>query len=220
MTLSPWLRTSLALCMFAGQAALGQATPSAPTLPVALLVQSPADTRTDLQIFCLFRSAPAMHGSLVEMNGKLDGLLVLLQKPGLFSAELGETVLLAPALGALGAKRVLIVGLGDAATFTPERMYLVGKIALREADRLGVAHPFFAPAILDGGVSGFSTGAVAEQVVRGFRDALATQALLRAQGAAGPLAVEDFTFLAGEAHAADTQSGIDRALGRPSAAKQ
>jgi hypothetical protein len=92
-------------------------------------------------------------------------------------------------------------------------MYLVGKIALREANRLGIAHPYFAPTILDGGVTTFSTADVAEQVVRGLRDALAAELLLRKESSAGPLAVDDFTFLAGTKHAADTQGGINRALG-------
>jgi hypothetical protein len=197
-----------------------QSPPSTPALPVTVLMQSPAETKTDLQIFCLFRSSleNVLHGSLVETNGKLHGLLDTIRKPGLFGGELGETILLTPPEGTLGAKRVLIVGLGDSSTFTPERMYFVGKIALREANRLGVAHPFFAPTILDGGVTKYSTGEVAEQVVRGMRDALATEVALRAGGTAGQVSVVDVTFLAGAKFAKDTQGGIDRALGMSPAA--
>jgi hypothetical protein len=185
-----------------------------------VLRQSPAETKTDLQIFCLFRSSPenVLHGSLIETNDKLHGFLGSIRKPGLFGGELGETILLTPPAGSLGAKRVLIIGLGDSSTFTPERMYLVGKIALREANRLGVAHPFFAPTVLDGGVTKFSTGQVSEQVVRGMRDALATEAALRAAGAAEPTSVIGVTFLAGAKFAGDTQNGIDRALGATSPA--
>jgi hypothetical protein len=183
-----------------------------------VLVQSPADTQTDLQIFCLFRSAPenALHGALTEMDDKLHGLLTQLRSPQLFGGELGETLLLTPPAGTLAAKRVLIIGLGDSASFTPDRMYLVGKIAYRESVRLGIAHPFFAPTILDGGVSKFSTGDVAEQVVRGFHDARAAEILLAQKNAASHAVVLDLTFLAGAKHAADTRSGIDRALGQAS----
>jgi len=219
-----WISQSLRIAAFLITGGMlpstGQIPPSAPALPVTVLMQSPAETKTDLQIFCLFRSSPenVLHGSLVETNSKLHGLLDAIRKPGLFGGELGETILLTPSEGTVGAGRMLIIGLGDSATFTPERMYLIGKVALREANRLGVAHPFFAPTVLDGGVTKFSTGQVSEQAVRGFRDALATEATLRAGGSTGAVSVIDVTFLAGTKFAKDTQSGIDRALGAPSSA--
>jgi hypothetical protein len=206
-----WLRVFVVVVFLAqGVGCFGQGA-AAPVPTVKVLVQSPADTVTDLQIFCLFRSSAknTLHGSLVEIDGKLHGLLGQIRKPELFGGEFGETMVLTPAPGTLGAKRVLIIGLGDSAGFTPARMYLVGKIAWREANRLGVAHPFFAPAVLDGGVTGFSTDVVAEQVVRGLRDAMASEAVVR-----GASVVVDFTFLAGSTHAADTQNGINRAIRR------
>ena len=83
-----------------------------------------------------------------------------------------------------------------------------------------MAHPFFAPTLLDGGVAKYKTGEVAEQVVRGFRDALATEAKLQSQGAAGTPTVVDYTYLAGAKNAADTQGGIDRALRKATSASQ
>ena len=184
-----------------------------PSFRVTVLAQSPAETKTDLQIFCLFQSNPQnqLHGSLSEIDEKLHGVLAQLRSPKSFGGELGETLLLTPPPGTIAAKRLLIIGLGDTASFTSERMYLVGKIALREADRLGVAHPYFAPTVLDGGVTGFPTGAVAYQVVRGFRDAMATETALNRSGASATPSVVDFTYLAGAAHTADTQEGINRA---------
>jgi hypothetical protein len=215
MNVFRWLQILLTGTVLIGPAlgASGQAI-AAPVLPVSVLTQSPADTKTDLQIICLFNSLPAdtLHGSLVEIDEKLHGLLDQIRKPGLFNGDLGETILLTPPAGTLSAKKLLIIGLGDSSGFTPQRMYLVGKIALREANRLGIAHPIFAPTVLDGGVTGFATGDVAREVVRGFRDALASESALRSGNAAEPLAVVDFTFLAGAKHAADTQSGIDDAL--------
>lgn len=219
MTYKHWLRLSLTTTLLIAQPTVSIAQqPTAPKPQVTVLAQSPAETTTDLQIFCLFQSSPAntLHGSLIESNEKLHGLLDQLRKPGLFSGDLGETILLAPPAGTLSARKVLIIGLGDSSTFTPERMYLIGKIAFREANRLGIAHPFFAPTILDGGVTGFSTGDVAEQVVRGFRDALATESLLQASNAAAAPSVKDFTFLAGAKNVAATQTGIDRALSQSS----
>ncbi len=206
---------ALALLAAAAQLHSQSAEPAPlPTLPVKVLMQSPADTTTDLQIICLFASTPenTLHGSLVETNDKLHGLLDRIRKPNLFAGELGETILLTPPPGSLGAKHLLIIGLGDSATFTPARMEFVGKIALRETNRINVAHPFFAPTILDGGVTRFATGEVAEQVIRGFREALATHAIVESSGAGAPRIVQDVTFLAGPKFAANTQQGIDKAL--------
>src|SRR5260370_18086569 len=77
-----------------------------------------------------------------------------------------------------------MVGLGDSQTFTPERMELVGAIAYSEASRLGVAHPFFAPTILDGGLTKITTGQVSEQVIRGFSRAANTESLLNSDAKA------------------------------------
>ena len=219
MTRKSCLCASLTICLLITQATVsfGHQPATPPALRVTILAQSPAETTTDLQIICLFNSSPdnTLQGSLAETNEKLHHLLDQIRKPGLFNGDLGETLLIAPPAGTLSAKSLLIIGLGDSSTFTPDRMYLVGKIAFREANRLGIAHPFFAPTVLDGGVTLFSTDVVAEQVVGGFRDALATETLLQAAHAAVPLSVKDFTYLAGAKNATTTQKGIDRALVPP-----
>jgi hypothetical protein len=189
-------------------------SPAPPTLPVSVVSQGPSDSDTDLLVFCLFRSSPRnkLSASLVETDNKLHGLLTAVRRPGLFNGELGETIVLTPAQGTMKPRKVLIIGLGDSQTFTPARMYLVGKIALLEADRLGVAHPFFAASILDGGVTKFTTGEVATYVVGGFRDALALEQTLHARGDAGPPVVEDFTYLAGPKNVSSTRAGIAQAM--------
>lgn len=182
-------------------------------IPMRILVQSPADTEADLQIICLFSSdnSNTLHGSLIETNEKLKGLLDKIRKPSFFRGELGETLLLQPA-GSLTAKRVLIIGIGDSQTFTPERMELVGAIAYREASRLGVAHPFFAPTILDGGVTKFTTGQVSEKVIGGFFRAANTEKLLNSAGTAPQPIIQDLTYLAGPKYASSTQEGIEKAI--------
>jgi Cytosol aminopeptidase family, N-terminal domain len=183
-------------------------------IPIRILMQSPAETDTELQIICLFRSDPSntLHGSLAETNEKLKGLLDRIRKPSLFRGETGETLMIQPPPGSLGAKRVLIIGLGDSQTFTPERMELVGAIAYREADRLGVAHPFFAPTVLDGGVTKYAPGDVAEQVVSGLLRAVRTHKVVVDAGAASRSVIQDMTLLAGPAHAAETRLGIEKAI--------
>jgi hypothetical protein len=187
--------------------------PGAP-IPIRILAQSPADTTTDLQVICLFRSSPAnaLHGSLTEANEKLKGLLERVRKPSLFMGEFGETLLITPPKDSLAARRLLIIGLGDSQTFSPPRMQLVGEILYSEASRLGVAHPYFAPTILDGGVTGFATGDVAEQVIRGFLRGAAIDGVLGDASGSSGAGVKTLTFLAGAKNVTSTREGIEKAI--------
>jgi len=183
-------------------------------IPVRVLIQSPADTVTELQIICLFESSPenTLHGSLVELNQKLHGLLDQIRKATLFRGEFGETLLLSPSPGSLGAKKLLIVGLGDSWQFAPSRMELVGAIVYRESNRLGIADPIFAATVLDGGVTKFSTGDTAENFVRGFLRGMSTEKALGNQRAFQKDAPRSITVLAGPTHALETQQGIEKAF--------
>jgi hypothetical protein len=184
-------------------------------LPIRVLAQSPADTATDLQVICLFRSSPVntLHGSLTETNEKLNGLLGRVRKPELFRGDLGETLLITPPSASLGAKKLLIIGLGDSQDFSPQKMQLAGEILYAESSRLGIAQPYFAPTILDGGVGKFTTGEVAEQVIAGFLRAAEVERTLRQQNASGPVIVSGLTYLAGVKNVESTRSGIEKAIG-------
>jgi hypothetical protein len=185
-------------------------------IPIRILAQSPADTTTDLQVICLFLSSPvnvkASRGSLVETNEKLNGLLERIRTQELFRGEFGETLLITPPKDRLGARKLLIIGLGDPQSFSPARMQLVGEIVYAEASRMGVAHPFFAPTILDGGVGKFATGDIAEQVIGGFLRAAATEKVLRDANASGGQTVAGLTFLAGAKNVSSTREGIEKAI--------
>jgi hypothetical protein len=212
MLIRVWLKTVLLL-----PAALAQPTSvdiTGAPISIRILAQSPADTSAELQTICLFRSTPAntLHGSLTEMNEKLKGLLERIRKPELFMGELGETLVITPPEASLAAKRLLIVGLGDSQTFTPQRMQLVGEILYAEASRLAVTQPFFAPTILDGGVSKFTTGEVAEQVIRGFLRAAAIDRVLGDARGSNGRAVMTLTYLAGAKNMSSTQAGIEKAI--------
>lgn len=215
------LRRDFAIALFvvaASMAGLAQTQPAEiritdGPIPIRVLAQSPADSNTELQVICLFRSDPAnaLHGSLLELNEKLKGILDRIRNPTLFRGDLAETLLLTPPPGTIAAKKLLIVGLGDFQSFTPERMELVGSVVFREAGRLGAAHPFFAPTLLDGGMTKYTTGQISEQVIRGFLRAAATQKVLdEANAAVG--GIQNLTFLAGAKNAASTQQGIEKAI--------
>ena len=184
------------------------------SITTRVLLQSPAGTDTELQIICLFESTPenTLHGSLAEVNEKLQGLLDQIRNRTLFRGEVGEALLIAPSTGSLPAKNLLIIGLGDSQTFTPQRMELVGSIAYRESSLLGVVHPYFAPTVLDGGVAKYTTGEISENFMTGFLRAARTEKILQGVGASRGKLVQDLTYLAGPAHATDTKQGIQRAI--------
>jgi len=180
-------------------------------IPIQVLAQSPAETTTDLQVICLFQSSPenTLHGSLLELNGKLNGLIDRVRNPELFRGELGETLLIAPRGNSVGARKLLIIGLGDSQNFSPQRMQLVGEILYMEASRMDVAHPFFAPTILDGGVGKFTTGEIAEQVIGGF---LRAAAIWQATRSPAPPGIAALTYLAGAQNVSSTNEGINKAI--------
>jgi hypothetical protein len=203
---------------------LASTTLAAQQLPtIDVLAQSPADTVTDLQVICLFHPTPgvALQGALAELDTKTHGLLSDLRptqpgQPIRFHADLGETLLLTPPPGTLRATHLLLIGLGDPATFTPEtmpaRMTFVGAILLRSSVALHAAHPYFAPTIKDGGVDGFSTGDIATPVVTGFLTALATERHLETLHADfGPTPTQ-LTYLAGKQFKATTEAGVAKAF--------
>lgn len=181
-----------------------------------VLSQAPESTETEMQIICLFRSSPKnrLSGALSETDKALKGLLAEVRSEERFGGVLGETLVLTPPQGELKAKRLMIIGLGDSATFRPELARLVGRIVVRECDRMGVTHPFFAPTIKDGGVDRYTTGQISEQFVLGALDAYRMAVWLKSKGADGGPKIAAITYLAGARYASITQAGIDKALGK------
>jgi hypothetical protein len=202
-------------------AAFAQSTPEGTHLPVAnsilpveVFVESPAAASGDLQIICLFSSKPEnqLLASLALLDQHLGGALASARSPQLFRGDLGETLLLEPKPGGIAAKRLLIIGLGDRPSFTPQREELVGEIVYTESTRLGVAAPSFAPTVLDGGASGFDTGAVGAEFLRGFLRGRDIAIHLHDAGVGPAPSVQRLTFLAGTAHALDTRKGLAAVL--------
>ena len=183
-------------------------------IPVQVLVQSPAETTTELQIICVFQSAPenTLHGSLVEINQKLQGLLEQIRNPALFRGDLGETLLITPSTGNLAAKNLLLIGLGDSETSL--------RNAWNSSARSPIANP--SASIFATHISHPRSSMVAWRATRpekyhqafmtGFLRAARTERVLVGVGASAQEIVQNLTFLAGAAHASDTKQGIEAAL--------
>jgi hypothetical protein len=183
-------------------------------LPVDVLVQGPTEAPGDLQIICLFQSDPEnkLLASLASMDQQLGGVLTQVRTHDLFRGDLGETMLLTPKPGVIAAQRLLIIGLGDRTTFTAQREELVGEIAYAESERLGIAAPTFAPTVIDGGFTGTDTGTIGSDFMQGFLRGRAIAAALYAAHTGPSPKVSSVTFLAGPAHALDTQKGLAAVL--------
>ncbi len=204
--------------------ASAQATPSTPegtrlsvtnnTLPVEVFVESPALAEGDLQVICLFQSSPQnkLLASLDVMDQRLNGLLTTLRTTQLFRGDLGETLVIEPKPGTIKARRLLLIGLGDRASFTPQREELIGEIVYTESQRIGADAPTFAPTVLDGGATGFNTGEVAKEFMRGFLRGRAIATQLSVSGTGHAPTITKLTFLAGATHAIDTRDGLAAAL--------
>jgi len=185
-----------------------------PKLPVDVLVEGPTKAPGDLQVICLFSSKPEnkLLASLAEMDEQLGSALTTVRTTALFRGDLGETMLITPKPGVIAAKRLLIVGLGDRTTFTAEREELVGEIVYAESERLRVSAPSFAPTVLDGGFTGTDTGTIGADFINGFLRGRAIAVALHAAKSGPAPIVARLTFLAGQAHAVDTQKGIAAVL--------
>jgi len=192
---------------------------------VKVRMQGPYDMQTPLQVVCFFRHKPAgdtAQGAAVELDERLGGLITRLRNGGAFEGRELETLLLSPPANTIPAQRLLLIGLGDEAGLSLERMEAIGKTAVREAARLGIDHVAFAPLIRDQGNSSLDAGEAARAVLRGVLIANDTQARLHAKGFAPAFRLIEWVELAGpkyfdgtvagaKAAAQDAQAAIDAA---------
>src|SRR5205085_4384620 len=145
----------LALAGVCGLAAIPRPTPLAAAddvketvvegpdkLSIKVRMEGPYTADTPLQVVCYFRytaeGAKRMSGAPVELDKHLGGVIAALRERGEFKGDDLETLLITPPEGSIKAKALLLIGLGDEAGLSLERMERLGKVALREAQRLGV----------------------------------------------------------------------------------
>jgi hypothetical protein len=195
--------------------------PTARGLTIRARMEGPKDADTPLQVVCYFKHKPAGDrtlGAAVELDKGLGGAIGSLRDRGEFAGVELETLLIAPPDGSIKPKMLLLVGLGDEGSLSPERLERVGRVALREASRLGVRRAAFAPLIRDQGSSRLGAGEVGRAVVRGVVLAHDTERRLRSQGLAKGAAVEEWSMEAGPAYFEETVAAIREAIKEADAA--
>ena len=178
-------------------------------------MEGPYTADVPLQVVCYFKYTPAgakrMSGAPVELDKRLGGVIGSLRERGEFGGDQLETILITPPKDSIKAKALLLVGLGDEDTLSLKLMEDVGRVALREASRLGVGRVAFAPLIRDQGNSKFATGEVERAVVRGMLSAYDTEKRLQKEGLAKPYTLEEWWLEAGPAYFDETVAGVQKA---------
>ena len=160
----------------------------------------PVTQVTDLQILCVLKHDPAGDKyieAMQDFNDKQGGLLSSLRERGEFVGELGETLLYTPPAHSISPRKVLLIGIGEAQGLSLDRLRLVGRIALREAVRLGARNVSFAPTLRDQGSEVIDVGegdaAVVEQVLLAYD----TEKRLQQQGLSPRFSLASWVIEAG-----------------------
>ena len=186
------------------------------------MVQEPSTEIAPLQIACvfeytegdIFNSPPALPeavNGMVHLDKSLNGIITELRKSGKFAGHSLETLLITPPSGTIGAKKLLLIGLGDRNKFTPELMQQVASVGMEEALRLGVTKYAFATDLKDAGIDS-PTAEVAGYGVTGAINAYRTQVYLKDKKISAFKPIEKITLLAGPAFFTTAGEGITQAI--------
>lgn len=186
-------------------------------LTLTVRMQGPYDADVPLQVVCYFTpkaGGDTLKGAPVELDKRLGGVIGNLRDRGEFVAAELETLVIDTG-GRIPAKQLLLIGLGDQQSLSLERMERVGRVAYREAARLGATKIAFAPLIRDQGNDKLPTSDVARYVVRGLLLARDTDVRLQKEGLSKNFALEEWIEEAGPDFFKETiagaKTGIDEA---------
>jgi hypothetical protein len=175
---------------------------------IKIRMEGPYTADAPLQVVCYFKYTPEgvkrMSGAPVELDKHLGGVIASLRERGEFVGDDLETILIIPPEGAIKAKALLLIGLGDEASLSLDKMERVGKVAAREAAKLGTKKVAFAPLIRDQGNSTLPTGDVARSVLRGVLLAYDTEKRLQKETLGKPFTLEEWIQEAGQAYYDET----------------
>jgi hypothetical protein len=186
------------------------------------LVQGPGAADVPLQVACVFEytegdiynappALPAALNGLVHLDEALKGKLTEIRKTGKFSGHALETLLIQPPTGSMKSKRLLLIGLGNRNSLTPDLMTAIATVATREALRLGVTSFAFASDLKDAGIDS-PTALVAGNVVKGIVNAYRSEEYLKEQGLTHFKPLTQVYLLAGPSFFEVAGQGIKEAI--------
>jgi hypothetical protein len=195
-----WAFMGLLFTCVCGTTATEQSIDAPHGMHIIVKMIGPVTQSTDLQVICMLKHDPAGDKYIEaakDLNTKLGGMLSNLRERGEFVGEPGETLLFTPPTGAIGAKRVLIIGVGEEKILTLDRLRLAGIISVREALNIGAEHVSFAATLRDQGSTRIDVGqadaALVEQVILAYD----TAKRMQTQGLSPKADILDFTIEAG-----------------------
>jgi hypothetical protein len=191
------------------------------SINIKVRMEGPYTADTPLQVVCYFKyttdGAKQMGGAPVELDKRLGGVINSLRTRGEFAGEPLETILLKPKAGAIKAKSLLLIGLGDESQLSLATMERVGQTALRQAKAIGATKVAFAPLLRDQGNSAFGVGAVETAVVKGMLLAYDTELRLQNEGLTKDYTLTDWSVEAGPAYFDYTVAGVREAVSQAAA---
>ena len=149
---------------------------------------------------------------MVRNRKRLGGLIASLRQRGEFQGLALESLLIEPPSGTIKAKRLLLLGLGAESELSLDRMEAIGRVAIREAAKIGAKSVAFAPMIKDAGNDSLEAGAVETSVVRGMLLAYDTEKRLQKQGLRAAYVLEEWIVESGPAYFEATVVGVKKAV--------
>ena len=95
-------------------------------------------TTADTIFVSIFQDSQELSDIAAEIDQALEGAIGDVMESGDFTGKLGDVIALYPR-GAIEAKRVIVVGLGEIATFNLEAIREASAVAIKQAEKLGAA---------------------------------------------------------------------------------
>jgi hypothetical protein len=138
-------------------------------------------------------------GGLAHLNAALDGHLLELREQGIFTAAAGECLLLPCPPGSIKAKSLLLVGMGDPADWSVNRLRDTVRAAAEFALAIGAHSAAFAPGMLDSGITPGATVGASAPMIDGLAAALRARSKLVDLGLAGKPLLQRWVFDVGAA---------------------
>lgn len=177
----------------------------------------PAQADVDLSVACMFEhevgNAP-IAGGLLGLDQALGGHLTRMRAHGAFRAQPMETMLIASPPPGMTPRAVLVIGLGDPATFDADRLRQATRVAMREAIRHGARSMAFAPSVLDAGHTDNAALDMPAVMLDGMLSALSAERALAAAELSPPPALRHCTFDVGAARVAGAAQAFATAFAR------